>query len=220
MILTEWTRAANVISRYVGGVYVDRSVVGQAEQLSPYTPVSLVTQQAAMLALSEHVFAPGAFSLPPELLRHLQPQRRGFNFYGKTEDPKVHDQVLAVQKSVLDHLLNPVLLKRITDSRLYGNEYSLSLYMTDLSDAIFAEDLAGEVSTFRQNLQMEYVLRLAAMVKEETRASFDTPSQSMALHELGRLRRALGKRRGMGTETRAHTQNLMLVIDRALETLG
>jgi len=220
IVMTEWTRAVNTISRYIGGVYVDRSVVGQAEGVSPFTPVSLVTQQAAMLALTRNLFAADAFSIPQDLYRHLQQQRRGFDFYGKTEDPKIHEQVLAVQKSVLDHLLNPVVLKRITDTRLYGNDYGLGLYLTDLTDAIFAEDMAGEVNTFRQNLQMEYVNRLALMVKDETRGGYDTPSQSMALHELGRVRKALGKRRGMGLETRAHNLNLMLVIDRALETLG
>jgi len=42
----------------------------------------------------------------------------------------------------------------------------------------------------------------------------------MALYQLTNLRKALGKRRGMDAETRAHSQNLLLVIDRALETLG
>jgi hypothetical protein len=42
----------------------------------------------------------------------------------------------------------------------------------------------------------------------------------MAQYQLTALRKNLGNRRGMDEETRAHNQNLILVIDRALETLG
>ncbi len=220
VVMLEWARSAAVISRYIGGVYIDRTPVGQTEQTRPFTPVSLDTQQAGMRVLGRDVFAPDAFSISPDLLSHLQTQRRGFEFFSVTEDPKVHDAVLGIQKGVLDHLLHPVVLKRITDSRLYGNEYSLALFMDDLSAAIFDADMSDNVNTFRQNLQMDYVVRLTAMVKEESRAGFDTPTQSMALYQLTNLRRALGKRRGMDAETRAHNQNLLLVIDRALETLG
>jgi hypothetical protein len=128
--------------------------------------------------------------------------------------------VLAIQSGVLDQLLHPVVLKRISDTRLYGNNYKLVTFMDDLTAAIFDADLSENVNTFRQNLQMNYVQRLAAMVKEDTRAGFDTLSQSMAQYQLTALRKNLGNRRGMDEETRAHNQNLILVIDRALETLG
>ena len=39
----------------------------------------------------------------------------------------------------------------------------------------------------------------------------------MATFELQRLRKALGKKRGGNLETRAHTQGLLLTIDRALD---
>ena len=42
----------------------------------------------------------------------------------------------------------------------------------------------------------------------------------MALYQLTTVRKNIGSRRGMDDETRAHGQNLILIIDRALETLG
>ena len=36
------------------------------------------------------------------LFSHLQQQRRDFDFYGLTEDPKLHDLVLAVHKFAED----------------------------------------------------------------------------------------------------------------------
>jgi hypothetical protein len=38
-MLSEWTWAGRVSSRYVGGVYVDRAVQGQPGATQPYTPV-------------------------------------------------------------------------------------------------------------------------------------------------------------------------------------
>ncbi len=170
-----------------------------------------------MQALEENVFAPAAFDIPPALYASLQPQPRQYDFFGKTEDPKVHEQVLAAQRAALDHLMHPVVLKRLTDTRLYGNEYPVAAMMTDLTDAIFEADLKGDVNTFRQALQVEYVGRLSAMVTGDAKAGFDAPSQSIATHELQRLRKELARKRGGDLETRAHTGHLLLLIDRALD---
>ena len=77
-------------------------------------------------------------------------------------------------------------------------------------------DARGNVNSTRQNLQMEYVTRLAKMVK----GGYDTPSQSMAIYNLNAIESLLGRKRGNNIATRAHTQNLKLTIDRALDTHG
>jgi hypothetical protein len=216
IMLRLWGRHGAVMSRWVGGVYVDRAMAGQAGGGDPFRPVERGRQKQAMEALSAKLFAPNAFDVADGLWRKTAAERRGFEHYGSTEDPKIHDAVLANQKGVLDHLLNPVVLKRITDTELYGNDYSLSEMMGDLSDAIFAADARGDVNSFRQNLQMEYVTRLAGMVKGEGRAAYHTPAQSLALYQLTGIRDMLNKRRGGNTATRAHTQHLLLTIERAL----
>ena len=218
VMMKEWGRSAAVISRYIGGVEVDRGMAGQQGAGAPYTPVALAEQQQAMELLKSKVFSPTAFNAPEDLYRHLAQQRRGFNFYTTTEDPKVHDAVLALQKGILDHVLHPVVMKRLTDSRLYGNGYDVSMFMTDLTEAIFAADARGDVNTFRQNLQMEYVNRLSAMVKGEQKAKYDTPSQNMAVYALNEIRDMQDRRRNVNVETEAHAENLKLVIARALDT--
>ena len=211
-----WGRHAAVVSRWIGGVYVDRAMVGQAGGGDPFQPVERSRQKQAMEVLSAKLFAPDAFQVAEGLWRKTAAERRGFDHYGLTEDPKIHDAVLANQKSVLDHLLNPVVLKRITDTELYGNEYSLSEMMSDLSDAIFAADARDDINSFRQNLQMEYVTRLAGMVTGDGRNAYHTPGQSLALYQLTQIQNMLNKRRGGNTATRAHTQHLLLIIERAL----
>jgi hypothetical protein len=166
-----------------------------------------------MQVMASQVFAPDAFQLSPELLRIAAPQRRGFEHFGKTEDPKIHDSVLGIQKGVLDQLLNPVVLKRVTDSALYGNTYTIGEVFSDLNDAVFAADAKSNVNSFRRNLQTEYVTRLAAMVKGE---GYDNSAKSMAVYSLNHIDDLLDGKRNPNVETAAHVQNLQLIIDRAL----
>jgi hypothetical protein len=218
LILTgEMANSLAVISRYIAGVYVDRALVGQSNGSTPFTPVSYQDQKRAMAALRTLAFAPKAFDAPERLLGFLQMQRRGFNFFNEPEDPKLHARALAIQKGVLDHLLHPRVLARITDSRLYGNTYALPEFMDDLTSAIFDEDAAGDVNTFRQNLQLEFVNRLAGMLSDGSKDRFDYPSRSMALTKLKAIQKTLAARTGGNAETQAHTAHVLFVIEHALK---
>ncbi len=214
ILLSQFSRSISVLTHQIGGVYVNRSVSGQPGADVPFVPVSLETQQRAMDGISLHLFAPDALEGSGELYSYLQAQRRLWNFWGETEDPKVHQWLLAVQRGVLAHLLHPTVMTRITDSRLYGNEYALADMMEDLTAAIFDADRRGDVNTFRQNLQVEYVTRLTDVVTEN---DHDYPSRSMALYQLREIERMLARKRAGNVETRAHTQNILHIIRRALE---
>jgi len=205
-----------VASRYVGGVYVDRALIGQDGATEPYRPVPLKKQQRALDLLSEYLFAPDAFEIiPNELYRHLQPQRRGFNFFGASEDPKIHARVLGIQENVLAHLLHPSVLERMTDTRLYGNEYTPAAYMRDLTDAVFAADAQGTVNTFRQNLQIAYVEALATVVGDAGNEQYDHVAQSAALQSLQQIEGLIEGKRGVNAQTRAHTTHVLHLIDDA-----
>jgi len=217
ILAAEFTRSANTISRYIGGVMVNRAMVGQPGAATPFVPVSLADQQRAMSSLRKHVFAADAFSGSGDLYSYLRAQRRSFDFYGVTEDPKLHALLLTIHKAVLDHLLHPVVLARITDSRQYGNRYRLGNFVEDLTDAIFGDDLQRNVNTYRQNLQLEYVNRLLAMVSGESKAQFDYPSQSVALQNLREIENTLTGNRGIDAETRAHRANILYTIKRGLD---
>jgi hypothetical protein len=219
LVLTgQMNSSATVISRYIGGVYVDRAFAGQPGATKPFTPVSRADQKRAMASLTKNVFAPSAFNSPANLYAYLQMQRRGFDFFGTPEDPKIHDRVLTTQRNVLNQLLNPRVMTRITDSRMYGNEYPLSEVMSDLTSAIFDADASGNVNTFRQNLQMEYVNRLAAIITPPTKNNFDYPSQSAALASLRSIQSRLSGKAGANAETMAHTKNVLFTIQKALKT--
>jgi hypothetical protein len=218
LILTgEYSSAASAVSRYVGGVHVDRSVAGQPGAQQPFTPVSAREQKRAMGTLSRHLFAPDAFEAPAELLPYLAMQRRGFSHFGQAEDPKVHERALNIQRNVLNHLLHPRVLTRMVDTRLYGNDYSVAEMMNDLTDAIFAADARGNVNTFRQNVQLEYVGRLATIATAQA-TPYDNFARSAALQNLRRVERMLAGKGGGNAETSAHTAHVLFQIRKALDT--
>lgn len=210
-------RAADVISRFIGGVYVDRAMAGQEGGTQPYTPVSLDDQKRAMNALTKYVFAPDAFSTPSKLYNYLALQRRGFKFFEGPEDPKIHKQILSYQKNVLKHILHHNTLQRINDSQLYGNKYSLKMFMTDLNNAVFKADILGNVNSFRQNLQVEYVTMLIDIAKRSGKNKYLPVARSMALYNLRKIRKMC--RLSGDISSRAHKYHLRTLIDNTLKEI-
>ncbi|MEM7763667.1 MAG: zinc-dependent metalloprotease [Pseudomonadota bacterium] len=214
MLLRGWARSAAVVSRYIGGVAVNRAMIGQPGAEPPYTPIDEETQRRAMSILTEQVFAADVADNADEAYRYLAQQRRGFNFFGGPEDPKIHQSIVSVQASVLAHLLHPNVLQRLSDSALYGNSYTLGDMMTDLTDAVFQADARGNVNTLRQNLQVAFVKQVAGITKGD---GYDNLSQSMAIYQLQQIDRLLTRKRSTDVSTRAHVAHLQLLIERALD---
>ncbi|MBG7612204.1 zinc-dependent metalloprotease [Polaribacter sp. BAL334] len=210
--------SGGVISRYIGGVYVDRATFGQEGATQPFTPVSLKDQKRAMNALNKYIFAPNAFDTPNDVYNYIARQRRGYNFSSGTEDPKIHDQVLGYQTSVLAHIMHPNTLQRLSDSELYGNQYKLSTFMSDLNDMMFKPDVTGSINSFRQNLQAVYVKRLIAMITGTTSSRFSVASQSMAIHNLNNIKTWVSNGTG-DLATIAHKNHLKTLITNALKEI-
>ena len=217
LILTgEISNQMSVASRYIGGVYVDRAMAGQPGATQPFTPVPEATQRRAMDLLTRGLFAPDAFDAADGAYAYLARQRRGFDFFGAPEDPRLHARALGIQRGVLAHLVHPNTVQRITDARLYGNAYTLAEMMADLTAAVFDADQDGDVNTFRQNLQVEYVTALTKMVADENN-QYDYVGRSQGLAQLRAVDRRLERRRG-NAETVAHREHLRFLIERALDT--
>ena len=211
--------AGTVISRFIGGVYVDRSVVGQEGATKPYTPVSYKDQKRAFNALRDYIFAPNSFKVSNDLYNLLARERRGFDFFSGPEDPKIHDQVLGYQTRVLSHLLHPNTLQRIVDSELYGNEYKLTEYMSDLNKSMFDADKSGDINTFRQNLQATYVTRLIEIISGKNSSRYKIPVQSMAIYNLEKIMKYVKSNKSGNISSNAHRNHLRKLISNALENI-
>jgi hypothetical protein len=181
-------------------------------------PVRLEDQKRAMDALQKYVFAPDAFAAPSDLYNHLSKQRRGYNFFSGPEDPKIHEQVLSYQTSVLAHIMHPNTLQRISNSELYGNEYSLSLFMTDLNGAIFKADISGTVNSFRQNLQVAYTKGLIGVLFGAVSSRYSAAARSMAIYNLNRIK-SLALNTNGNIASRAHKEYLNILITNALKEI-
>jgi len=211
MIATgEYGNQLRVMTRQIGGVHYDRAYAGQGSSKKPLEAVSEERQKAAMKALEKYAFHPDVLKESTPLLNYLLEQRRGFRHGGYNIDPHVHDRILAMQSECFSQLLHPNVLRRITDSQLYGNTYSLDEVMMDLTNAIFSGDAKGTVNTMRQNLQMEYVNRLSAMLGEKS--EHDYVSKSMALAELKRIDQMEAAGSSPDALTKAHREHVRKLI--------
>lgn len=206
---------ASALSRYIGGVYVDRSFVGQQTSHQPYTPVPSDYQRKALKTISQYLFSPHAFSKDSVLFPYLQLQRRGYRFGGKTEDPKPDFAALSMQKNVIGYLLYPGTLRRCNATTLYGNSYSAANVLSDLTAAIFDEDIKTNVNLYRQNLQTEYLRQLAAIITGNS-AAYDHPSRAAILNSIKTIRTKLSTAVSANEQTKAHRANLQFMIDKAL----
>jgi hypothetical protein len=217
VLLTQRFSMVSAVSRYIGGIYVDRSYPEQKSATKPFTPVDLATQKRAMDVLTKYVFAPNAFDADAQVYAYLQPQRRGFTQNGTGDDYRITDNLLQVQASgALSHLLHGATLQRITNSRLYGNQYSVASMMSDLQKSIFNADIATNVNVYRQYLQTYYVRQLVSMVSPQNQ-QFDDVSKASALYTLKKIKTQLATAVSTNEETKAHRANLQFIIENALE---
>jgi hypothetical protein len=214
LINQRFTMAA-ALSRYVGGVYIDRSFPEQNSSYKPFTPVPVDYQKKALGVLNKYIFSPSAFSSDAYLFPYLQRQRRGFNFFGGTEDPKPQGMVLAIQSNLLSYMLHPVTLQRINTSSLYGNTYSVADVMGDLTKDIFDEDIQGNVNLYRQDLQTDFVKKLAVIVASPD-GMYDYPSKAAAYSTLKKIKTLLAGSVSGNEQTRAHRANLNFLIEKAI----
>ncbi len=220
LILTgNYDDAVTAMSRYIGGVYVDRAFAGQKGGGAPFTAVPKAKQKRAMAALDRCLFSPSAFQTDAKLIRHLQQQRRGFDFFEANEDPRVHARVLEMQRNVLNHLLHVNVLTRIEDSALYGNDYSMAEVMGDLTGSIMRGDKGGKINSFRRQLQNHYVERLIAIAGLEDSSKYPSTAKSLALLRLVEIDKDFEKltRQSGDTETKAHALYLTHRVKRAME---
>jgi hypothetical protein len=85
----------------------------------------------------------------------------------------------------------------------------------DLTSAIFDADASGNVNTFRQNLQIDYVNRLISVLGSD---NHDLISKSAVLYNLHNIRKMMDSKRNVNRESMAHAAHIELAIDKALDS--
>ena len=219
LLFGSYGKGGAIVSRYIGGVYVERFMPGLTENKKPYQAVPAAQQRRAMQTLSTHIFAPNAFKVPDGLVHYLQIERRGFNLFSKSEVPSIYEAMLNTQKSVLAHLLHPATLDRLNESYFVGNTYTQAEMLQSLSDAIFKADLNELPNPVRRNIQVVYTEQLLGIWK--SKFGFDGVTKSYILAEIKRIE---SRMKTTPPKTvidmyalTAHRNHILQLIDMALE---
>ena len=205
-LVYSYFNALEIVSRQIGGVHIDLSHTNQNSKVKPFESVSLENQQKAMDIIAKYGFS-NKVILQDDIFPFLQSQRRGFSV---SEDPTIHQRILTYQNRLLNHLLHPKVLLRITNSQLYGNEYLLPNYMIDLRNSIFKEDFNSNISTVRQNLQITYIKRLIKIIDDKSK--YDNISQSTAHYNLLWIKNNINTNTG-NLSSRQHKDYILFLIN-------
>tara|TARA_Y100000589_G_scaffold61983_2_gene53217 strand:+ start:158 stop:2647 length:2490 start_codon:yes stop_codon:yes gene_type:complete len=205
-LVYSYFNALEIVSRQIGGVHIDLSHTNQNSKVKPFESVSLENQQKAMDIIAKYGFS-NKVILQDDIFPFLQSQRRGFSV---SEDPTIHQRILTYQNRLLNHLLHPKVLLRITNSQLYGNEYLLPNYMIDLRNSIFREDFNSNISTVRQNLQITYIKRLIKIIDDKSK--YDNISQSTAHYNLLWIKNNINTNTG-NLSSRQHKDYILFLIN-------
>ena len=233
LLLATHGRSMFNASRYVGGVYLNRSHKGDANAKAPFEVVDAKQQRAAMDLVAEQAFSDEPFLVPTEIYNYLAPTRWwhwGTSVPTRTDYP-VHKAILMWQERVLDRLMSPLTLERLHDSELKTpadqDAFTTAELLDRLTQAIFGGlkqvDTAGEyttrepaISSLTRNLQRAYLERLIRLSLRNSSAPQDC--QTLAYVELRRLLDLIAvDRTNLDAYSRAHLIDTKAQIERALD---
>ncbi len=211
------------VSKTIGGVYQNRAHRGDEGGTLPFVPVSADEQRRALDFLAEHIWAPGAYELPPETLAKLQINQMGdlewSRFAAPRQDYPLVDMVAMVQAIPLDMLFDPQRLSRMVDlGTLTDDTLSVDELFTSLRSSIWSELRARTpIDVHRRSLQQSHVDHLMALVLHQVDGA-PKDAVSLARLELKELSRmcAGAASRTKDRTTRAHLARIQDEVDKAL----
>jgi Met-zincin/Domain of unknown function (DUF5117) len=237
-LLSDRWYALLVSTKYLGGATTARDHRGDPDARPAISTVPAARQREALGFIAEAGFGERAFHFRPELLTRLAPER--WSHWGASPaaqgraDFPVHDWALAQQGSLLNQLLDPVVLSRIRDAELRAMPGEETVGIPELFDtlehAVWAElgirsgsrqTTARTIGSVRRDIQR---LHLNAMVRMVVSPVSGTPEDARALARatLTTLERQLAHaldddRASLDAYTRAHLADSRERIARALE---
>ena len=166
--LSDVYRAVGLLVRHFGGLRTLRDYPGSGRD--PLVPVTAELQRAALALISRSVLSIEGLALTPTLQRKLAP-----DYFDRLESPgqmtdfAVPQQLLELQRAVLNYLLSDTVAARVLDSagkvdRL-SEVFQLSELYSRLSADVWSELGSGAVLTPpRRELQRDHATRLSVAV--------------------------------------------------------
>ena len=170
-------------------------------------------QRESLDLISRSVLSPEGLTLTPALQRRLAPDFLDRAEGGVATDFSVQQNLLGLQRAVLNYLLSDVIASRILDNMGKVDKAAEAFQLGELYQRL-ATDVwtelsgSGSIDSARRDLQRDHVNRLSLAVVRPTgtgRADVRGHMREQARALLARLDTALkSKRNGFDAETRAH----------------
>ncbi|MGH8802277.1 MAG: zinc-dependent metalloprotease, partial [Casimicrobiaceae bacterium] len=188
-----------------------------------------VRQRAALSLLASEVLSADSFDFPPAFLRNLTASvtdMQDAEELGRPMPPldvPIDQQVLKLQKAVLDRLMSPLTAQRLLNNESKVDEQSHALRLPELyrtlHAAVWSELRNGhDIPLARRNLQREYVTLVGnALIKPLAAMPADARALLRAEAKTLRGELAAARPRGRSEEVSAHIAEMLATLDEALK---
>jgi uncharacterized protein DUF4953/uncharacterized protein DUF5117/uncharacterized protein DUF5118 len=223
--LNEAGQGAVYASKYVGGLTTLRDRAGSGRQ--PLTPVDAAKQRAALDMLATEVLSADSFNFSPAFLRRMTVSTFDIDDAQElgrptpTLDVSIDQQVLGLQRGVLDTLMSPSIAQRLLNNAAKVDDPKQALKLSELyaalHNAVWSELRTGkDITLFRRNLQREYATRVANALVRPT-GSMPADARALMRVDIARLKTELAgaPTRQMSAEAKAHIAEMVSLLDEA-----
>ncbi len=190
-------------------------------------PIDAVKQRAALAMLATEVLSADSFNFPPAFLRRMTVSTFDIDDareLGRPTPPldlSIDQQVLGLQRGVLDTLMSASIAQRLLNNAAKVDDPKDALGLpelyTTLHGAVWSELKSGkDITLFRRNLQREYATRVADALVRPT-GSMPADARALLRVDAARLRSELAaaSTRHMSAEAKAHVAEMAALLDEA-----
>ncbi|MDR2171975.1 MAG: zinc-dependent metalloprotease [Planctomycetaceae bacterium] len=236
-ILSRRINADYFLALNVGGQYRNRDRRGDPGGRTPIQIVDAKTQRETVDYLCKTVFAPGSFSIPPDLYNKFGGE---VWLEGRIRDESninIQDLFLNSRLEILTTLIDPDTLTRINDAqfRVSGKEdvYTVEELFDSLVKSVYKElDTIGKgnftnkkpaVDIQQRDLQNVFLIALSLYTLKDLDNKIDSSVQAIARNKLNELankiKTVLDGEAKLDAGSRLHLENLQSKINKILQSV-
>ncbi len=223
--LIEAAQGALFAAKYVGGLTTLKDRAGSGR--TPLNPVDAGKQRGALQMLATEILSADSFDFPPAFLRHMTVSATDMEDaeeLGRPVPPvdlPIDQQVLGLQRAVLDRLMSPMIAQRLLNNESKVDSPREALRLPDLyatlHAAVWSELRTGrEIPLLRRNLQREYVTQVANALLRPAQ-SMPADARALLRADAKRLHAELAaaQSRKWSREAQAHIADMLAMLDEA-----
>ncbi|MGE5087646.1 MAG: zinc-dependent metalloprotease, partial [Candidatus Levyibacteriota bacterium] len=221
----EAAQGALFAAKYIGGLTTLRDRAGSGR--APLEPVDAKRQRDALQLLATEILSADSFDFPPAFLRNMTVSMTDMEDSEELGRPvpsldlPIDQQVLGLQRAVLDRLMSPVVAQRLLNNESKVDNPRDALRLPDLyatlHAAVWSELRSGrDIPLTRRNLQREYVTQVAnALIHPAQSMPADARALLRADARQLRSELAAAQSRRWSREGQAHIADMIAMLDEA-----